>query len=63
MEMALADQDSELTEQERALVERIDQLIEVHGGDLRAVIETLLLAYDDRADQVAFGYVRGRLRR
>lgn len=59
----MAEHDDDLKPQERALVERIDQLIEVHGGDLRAVIETLLLAYDDRAGQVAYGYVRGRIRR
>lgn len=59
----MTDRDGELSEQERALMARIDQLIEVHGGDLRAVIETLLLAYDDRAEQVSDGYVRGRVRR
>lgn len=58
----MTDQNEGLTDQERALVARIDQLIVVHGGDLRAVIETLLLAYDDRREQVSTGYVRRRAR-
>lgn len=52
--------DDELSAQERALLKRIDELIDVHGGDLRAVIETLLMAYDDRVEQVSNGFVRGR---
>lgn len=59
----MAAPDDELDEQEKALLARIDQLIEVHGGDLMAVIETLLLAYDDRVEQVSSGYVRGRRQR
>lgn len=58
----MTEQDQDLTDQEKALVARIDQLITVHGGDLRAVIETLLLAYDDRREQVSTGYVRRRAR-
>lgn len=59
--MAGSDDDSdELTPQEQTLLKRVDELIEVHGGDLRAVIETLLLAYDDRVEQVSNGFVRGR---
>lgn len=50
----------ELTAQERALLKRVDELTEVHGGDLRAVIETLLMACDDRVEQVSNGFVRGR---
>ncbi len=49
-----------LNEQEVALLRRVDELIEVHQGDLRAVIETLLMAYDDRVEQVSSGFVRGR---
>lgn len=59
----MSDQDGELNDQEKALVARVDQLIAVHGGDLRAVIETLLLAYDDRVDQVSTGYVRRQAQR
>ncbi|MBN9018704.1 MAG: hypothetical protein J0H11_14925 [Rhizobiales bacterium] len=58
----MTEQDQDLTDQERALMARIDQLIVVHGGDLRAVIETLLLAYDDRREQISTGYVRRRAR-
>ncbi len=56
----MAAPDDKLDDQEKALLERIDQLIEVHGGDLRAVIETLLMAYDDRTEQASSGFVRGR---
>ncbi len=52
--------EGDFTEQEKALLKRVDELIAVHGGDLRAVIETLLMAYDDRVEQVSFGFVRGR---
>ena len=52
--------EGDFTEQEKALLRRVDELIAVHGGDLRAVIETLLMAYDDRVEQVSFGFVRGR---
>ncbi|MBB3931222.1 alkylhydroperoxidase family enzyme [Kaistia hirudinis] len=58
----MTEQDQDLTDQERALMARIDQLIVVHGGDLRGVIETLLLAYDDRREQISTGYVRRRAR-
>lgn len=58
--MTTADDDTD--DDEAALIARIDQLIAVHGGDLRAVIETLLLAYDDRVEQVSEGYARGRRR-
>lgn len=52
--------EGDFTQQEKALLKRVDELIAVHGGDLRAVIETLLMAYDDRVEQVSFGFVRGR---
>lgn len=52
--------EGDFTEQEKALLKRVDELIAVHRGDLRAVIETLLMAYDDRVEQVSFGFVRGR---
>ena len=55
-----ADDGDALNKQEEALLKRVDELIEVHQGDLRAVIETLLLAYDDRVEQVSNGFVRGR---
>lgn len=54
------DEGHELTAQEQALLKRVDELIAVHGGDLRAVIEALLMAYDDRLEQVSNGFVRGR---
>ena len=56
----MPEKDEDLNAQEAALMARIDQLIEVHGGDLRAVIEVLLMAYDDRVEQVSNGFVRGR---
>jgi len=49
--------------EQAALGSRIDQMVEVHGGSWRAAMEALLLALDYRADQIAFRYVRGRLRR
>lgn len=58
----MADEDDKLDAQEAALMARIDRLIEVHGGNLRAVIEALLMAYDDRTEQVSEGYARGRRR-
>ena len=55
-----ADDGDALNEQEQALLKRVDELIDVHQGDLRAVIEMLLMAYDDRVEQVSNGFVRGR---
>ncbi|HWJ71928.1 MAG TPA: hypothetical protein VNX29_02065 [Kaistia sp.] len=57
-----ADDGDALNEQEQALLKRVDELIDVHQGDLRAVIEMLLMAYDDRVEQVSNGFVRGRKR-
>ena len=51
MEGAMTEPDEALTAQEQALIKRVDELIAVHGGDLRAVIEALLMAYDDRTEQ------------
>lgn len=44
-----------------ALDQRVDSLMAAHEGDARAVIETLLLAIDARAERISFGFVRGRL--
>ncbi len=55
----MTEPDDELSAQEQALIRRVDDLIELHRGDLRAVIEARLMAYDhsiDRADD----FVRGR---
>ncbi|HEV7284473.1 MAG TPA: hypothetical protein VGN75_06420 [Kaistia sp.] len=44
-----------------ALDERVNSLLASHNGDPLAVIETLLLAVDARAERVSFGFVRGCL--
>lgn len=46
-----------------ALDQRVDSLMAAHQGDARAVIETLLMAIDARAERISFGFVRGRLPR
>ncbi|WP_201402316.1 hypothetical protein [Kaistia sp. 32K] len=48
---------------ESELDQRVDNLITAHQGDARAVIETLLMAIDARAERISFGFVRGRLPR
>ncbi|SHF09609.1 hypothetical protein SAMN02745157_1628 [Kaistia soli DSM 19436] len=45
---------------EDGLQRRVDDLVAAHGGDPRAVIETLLLVNDARAAATSYGYVRGR---
>jgi len=46
---------------QEALDERVRSLLASHNGDPLAVIETLLLAVDARAERVSFGFVRGCL--
>lgn len=53
--------DKTIDEEQNALSERVDSLLAAHNGDARATIETLLLAADNRAAQISFGYVRGQL--
>lgn len=48
-------------DEQNTLTERVDSLLAAHNGDARATIETLLLAADNRAARISFGYVRGRL--
>jgi hypothetical protein len=57
--MAEAEQTND--DEQHALDQRVESLLAAHNGDLRAVVETLLLAADSRAARVSFGYVRGRL--
>ncbi|MCX5513401.1 hypothetical protein C3941_23720 [Kaistia algarum] len=49
--------------EQAALDARIDRLVEAHGGDWRAAIEVMLIALDYRTEQIAYGFVRGRLQR
>lgn len=49
--------------EQAAMDARVDRLLESHGGDWRALVEVLLISLDERTEHVAFGYVRGRLRR
>lgn len=51
----------ETIDEQNTLNERVDSLLAAHNGDARATIETLLLAADNRAARISFGYVRGRL--
>lgn len=39
----------------------MESLLAAHNGDALAVIETLLLVVDARAERVSFGFVRGCL--
>ena len=48
-------------EVQSALDQRVQSLLSAHNGDPLAVIETLLLAVDARAERVSFGFVRGCL--
>lgn len=50
-----------IEDEQGALDERVNSLLAAHNGDLRAVVETLLLAADSRARRISFGFVRGRL--
>ena len=42
---------------------RIDSLIAAHNGDERAVIETILMAYDEIYERSSSGFSRGRIKR
>ncbi|WP_018183964.1 hypothetical protein [Kaistia granuli] len=48
-------------DEQRTLDERVDSLLAAHNGDALAVIETLLMAADSRAERMSYGFVRGRL--
>jgi hypothetical protein len=48
-------------DEQHALDQRVESLLAAHSGDARAVIEVLLMAADQRAERISFGYVRGRL--
>lgn len=50
-----------LDEVKSTLDQRVESLLAAHNGDALAVIETLLLAVDARAERVSFGFVRGFL--
>jgi len=53
---------AEVIDVEQAMLDEwVESLLASHGGDARAVIETLLLLADGRAERISFGYVRGRL--
>ena len=57
----MAEPEGHLDEAQSTLDQRVDSLLAAHNGDPLAVIETLLLAVDARADRVSFGFVRGCL--
>lgn len=44
-----------------SMQERIDDILEAHGGDARSAIEMLLIYGDGVANSLSFGYVRGRI--
>jgi hypothetical protein len=48
-------------DEQQALDKRVESLLAAHNGDLRAVVETLLLAADSRAARASIGYDCGRL--
>lgn len=47
-------------EQQQELDQRVDGLLEAHAGDWRAVVETLLTAYDQMDSAASHGFVRQR---
>ena len=51
---------TEIHQKQRALDERINEIVAAHGGNWRAAIEVLLLVSDARAASISYGYVRGR---
>lgn len=49
-----------IDEAQQELDARVDGLLEAHAGDWRAVVETLLLAYDQMETAASRGFVRLR---
>ena len=50
----------EIEHEQRALDDRINEIVAAHGGNWRAAIEVLLLVSDARSASISYGYVRGR---